>query len=163
MDANAPGIGSSALRLALRALCFAVLAAALIAAQIHWRGEIWHERTYWIVALAAFGGFFAVPLSVLGEAIIGWLFPVLRGRVLMGLVFATAFVFSMGLGYVLFQLVLSGEFEPHPDHPLRSIMVAFAQVFVVFLLIGPNYLFPLPLPLLIAAAAFLLAPPRTRG
>jgi len=139
-------------------LGMALLAMAVFALRITERGEIWLDRTYWLVGLAGFGG--------LGGGLLALAVPRLvrlpRQRfwrlILTGMMFVAGFLAAMMLGYVLYTLGISGQFEPRPEYLFRAIIFASLQTCLLFIVSIPPYLLPWPLPLLIVCAGYLLAP-----
>lgn len=136
------------------------LAAALVALRIMQLGELWLDRTYWLVALAAFGAFCGVVGTIIALRFSpmrkatrkpGWL-------LLLGFVFMAMFMAGMMAGFCLEYLLVSGQFEPNPERPIRGTLFAFAQTGVLFLISSPTYLLPWPLPLIALFTAALLAP-----
>jgi len=129
-----------------------------MALRILQRGEIWLDRTYWLVAIAALGGF-GGALMLAGT--IHRPFLLRRGKftgaALAAFIFACAFMSVMMLGYAGEYLLFSGQFEPNPERPVRGAIFGFVQTCILFLISAPTYLLPWPLPVLSALAALLFA------
>lgn len=147
------------------AVLSAGMASAFIALRIMQLGELWLDRTYWLVALAACGaacGIFGIRivllLPLMGRASRkpGWL-------VLTGLFFMIAFMAGMMAGFCLEFLLVSGQFEPNPERPIRGTIFALGQTGVLFLISSPTYLLPWPLPFLALFTTALLAPKLPRN
>lgn len=137
-------------------LVLALAAALLVALRITERGEAWLDRTYWLVGIAAFGGFFGATATVMILALRDWRLVRRFPRLATCALFTGCFMLAMQMAYVVVSLWLIGEFEPHPDHPIRGIISAFMQVGAVFLISSPAYLLPWPLPALAVLASLLL-------
>jgi len=138
------------------AMAFAVLSAALMAMRIHFYAEFWIDRTYWLLALAAFGGF-------IGAGLVGLLYPALARRLtglklrsITAFSFCCFFMLGMGLLFVVYVRLIAGTAEIHPDFFWRSLISGTAQVFAAFLISSPTYLLPWMLPILALTAAFLI-------
>ncbi len=157
---SAPDDRSNGLSLWTIASLSAGMAAIVVALRIEQLGELWLDRTYWLVAIAAFGAVFAV----VGTAIALRLPPLRRATrkpgwlVLLGLTFVVVFMISMMAGFCLEFLLVSGQFEPNPDRPIRGTIFALGQTGVLFLISSPTYLLPWPLPALALFTSALLAP-----
>ncbi len=130
------------------------LAALMLSLRVVERGEIWNDRTYWLVGTAAFGGFAGALASRLLLRQRKRRFP----RLVASGVFTGFFMLGMMTAFVAQSLIFSGQFEPHPDRVIRATLFASLQIATLFLISCPAYLLPWPLPLLSAAAGLLLAP-----
>lgn len=139
-------------------LLFALLGSLVVALRIVQREEIWIDRTWWLVAIAAFGGFFGATGTRAILASRDWRLARYAPKLTSAALFACLFMGGMMLGYVIQYLVIADQFEPNPERLLRSAFFSTLQVAALFLISSPTYLLPWPLPALMAAAAWLLAP-----
>lgn len=136
------------------------MASAFVALRIMQLGELWLDRTYWLTAIAAFGAI----CGVLGTAIALRFRPMRRATrspgwlILIGLFLMIAFMIGMMTGFCLEFLLVSGQFEPNPERPIRGTIFAIGQTGVLFLISSPTYLLPWPLPALALFTTALLVP-----
>lgn len=136
----------------------AVLGGALVALQIFLRGEVWHERTYLIVALCAFGALAGAGVTRLASRRLARLQPRILQKAGVIALFSGVFLLVMGCAYVYLTLVATGEFEPDRGHRTMAWLSSSIQVFGLFLISVPTYLLPIPLPVLMLAAYWFLGP-----
>lgn len=134
---------------------FALLAGALLALRIVDRGEIWLDRTYWLVAHAAFGGLAGAAVTRIAQ---GWMPLFLRRhpRLVAAALFAGGFMAAMMAAYVIHYILLTGQIEARADRPFYAWFWISAEVGALFLISCPAYLLPWPLPALMLAAGWLL-------
>ena len=161
MDGGAVAEGKGrGLPLWATAILSAGMAAAFVALRIMQLGELWLDRTYWLVTIAAFGA----AVGVIGTMIALQLPPMRKATrkpgwlILLGVTFMAAFMAGMMAGFCLEFLLISGQFEPNPERPIRGTIVAVTQTGALFLISSPTYLLPWPLPLLALFTAALIAP-----
>lgn len=133
-----------------------MLAAAVMALRIAQRGELWLDRTYWLVGLTAASGLAgAVALVLLQRRLLPLRRPAMR-LAAGALLFTTFLMLAMMAGFIIYTLGISGQFEAMPDRYYRAVAFATLQTGVLFLISIPPYLLPWPLPGLAAAAVALL-------
>lgn len=120
------------------------------------RGELWHERTYWIVGIATVGGLVGAIAGRLAGVVLPW--PIFRRfpRLAAALTFGLFFVGGMALGYTANILIFEGQFEPNPDRLIRAWVMSSLETIFLFLASCPAYLLPWPLPMMTAIAGLLL-------
>jgi hypothetical protein len=164
MDGAIPGPWFSPERKRAMAIPLLVIAGGiLVALRIEQRGEIWLDRTCWIVAITSFGAL----VASLGISLIprGWLSRRKRipALLMIGFGFTVLFMLGMTAGYILQFMLFSGQYDPNPERPLRGAIIGALQTMVLFLISSPAYLLPWPLPTLAALAAwvFTSAPTKT--
>jgi hypothetical protein len=80
---------------------FGLIATALIALRIMERGEIWLDRTYWLVSHAALGGLAGAALVKLAQRWITWSFVRKNPRIIAAMLFAAGFMAAMMAAYVI--------------------------------------------------------------
>lgn len=138
----------------------AAMAILLVALRIMQLGELWLDRTYWLLVIAALGAVCGIPGTMIALR-----FPLLRRATRSGgwlmslaLVFVSVFMAGMMAGFCLEYLLVSGQFEPNPERPIRGTIFALGQTGVLFLISSPTYLLPWPLPALTLFVTALLAP-----
>lgn len=135
---------------------FGLLASLAVGLQIFARGEIWLDRTYWLVGLAAFGGLFGAAITRLAWHWIDWRITRAYPRLCTALLFAAAFVGAMMVAYVVQYILIGGQLEQREGRPWWAWFFIASEVSALFLISCPAYLLPLPLPALMVAAAWLL-------
>ena len=152
--------GSQAKRVLQRglpsALLFGGMAAAILALRIVQRGELWLDRTAWLVGLAALGGAAAAALTRLALRFLPWRALNARPRLLAALAFPAFFMATMLVAYVAHSLLIGNPLEPKDGRPLWAYIWIPAQISALFLISSPTYLLPWPLPVLTLVAAWLL-------
>lgn len=137
---------------------FGLLGAGIVAARILERGELWSDRTYWLVALAAVAGPIAAALTRLVFHLFRWRW-VMRGRHLItALIFAGLFLGIMASLAVAYNLVILGTVEPNPLRPWWAWFWIIGEGGALFLIFAPSFFLPWPLPLLMLLAGALLPP-----
>jgi hypothetical protein len=137
---------------------FAMLATLVIALRIYERGELWLDRTYWLLGCATFAAAIAAPVCL---SMARWKHlsrSGVLGFLARAFVFSAVFVFGMMIAYAFYSQFLSGHFEPNPERPIRGSIFGTIQVMVLFLISCPAYLLPWPLPALAGVAAWLFRP-----
>lgn len=140
-------------------LLFGALAAAILALRIVQRGELWLDRTAWLVGLAALGGAAAAALTRLALRLLPWRGLSARPRLLAALAFPAFFMATMLVAYVAHSLLIGNPLEPKDGRPIWAYVWIPAQISALFLISSPTYLLPWPLPVLSLAAAWLLPGP----
>ena len=133
-----------------------LIAAALIALRIMERGEIWLDRTYWLVSHAALGGLAGAALVKLAQRWITWSFVRKNPRIIAAMLFAAGFMAAMMAAYVIHYILLTGQIEAREDRPFYAWFWISAEVGALFLISCPAYLLPWPLPVMMLAAGWLL-------
>lgn len=133
-----------------------LIATALVALRIVDRGEIWLDRTYWLVGLAGVGGIAAAALARLALRWIAWSFVRKRPRLAAALLFAAGFMAVMMTAYVIHYILLTGQIEARADRPFYAWFWISAEIGALFLISSPAYLLPWPLPAMMLAAGWLL-------
>jgi hypothetical protein len=143
-------------RVLLVSLWFGLLAGAFMILRVFGYGEIWLSRTQWLTGMAIFGGFVGAFITLL---ILRWLGPRLS-RLLQGMGAALSFggfyLAGFGMAFVFHNRVIAGQYEPHPDHPMLSIVFSSLQTAGLFAFSIPRYALWWMLPALMLAAAIIL-------
>ena len=135
---------------------FGLIAAALIALRIMERGEIWLDRTYWLVSHAALGGLAGAAFVRLALRWITWSFVRKHPRAIAAMLFAAGFMAAMMAAYVIHYILLTGQIEAREDRPFYAWFWISAEVGALFLISCPAYLLPWPLPVMMLAAGWLV-------
>lgn len=136
-------------------LGFAGLAASFMALRILGYGELWIDRTIILTGLAALAGFLAAILTLMLLRLGNSASRLLR-RALAAAGFGLCYLCALGGGYVIENRLFSGQWEPHPDRPVMSLIFSSLQTAGMFAYSAPRYLFPWMLPLLMLTAAIVL-------
>lgn len=142
-------------------LLLGLIAAALVALRIVDRGEIWLDRTWWLVSHAAFAGLAGAAFTRLAQRWITWSPVRKHPRVFAALTFAVGFMTAMMVAYVIHYILITGQIEARADRPIYAWFWISAEVGALFLISSPAYLLPWPLPAMMLAAGWILpAAPR---
>lgn len=139
-----------------------LFAMAVMALRLLERGEAWLDRAWWLVGLAGLGGFCGGLLVWLGQSRLPRFRRTFWRLMAVGTLFAIGFMLGMMTGFVIYTLVLDGQFEAAPERYYRAFAFSAMQTAALFLISIPTYLLPWPLPLLTGTATYLLARPQTR-
>lgn len=135
---------------------FALLSGAMMGLRVGILGEFWLDRTYALLVISMIGGMGGamIPLVLVPR------FPrpiaVLPRSILYAFAFASCFMVTMGLAYVVHHMWIAQAWEPHPDRPIASFFGSSLQIFSLFLFSSPTYLMPWLLPCLMVFAGYLL-------
>lgn len=132
-----------------RALVAGLISAAAMALAILGREEPLAGRAQALIAIwftAGFGGLIANAAAIAITDRLGWR-PL--GAWLARLGFLPAFLFVGSLAFLIQNRWQLGGFEPHPDHPIRSVIFSSIQTMILFLVSAPGYLLPWMMPLLV--------------
>lgn len=102
---------------------FGLIATALIALRIMERGEIWLDRTYWLVSHAALGGLAGAALVKLAQRWITWSFVRKNPRIIAAMLFAAGFMAAMMAAYVIHYILLTGQIEARGGQALLRLVL----------------------------------------
>lgn len=133
-----------------------LIAATLVALRIVDRGEIWLDRTWWLVSHAGFAGLAGAAFTRLAQRWITWSPVRKHPRVFAALTFAACFMAAMMAAYVIHYILITGQIEAREDRPFYAWFWISAEVGALFLISSPAYLLPWPLPAMMLAAGWLL-------
>lgn len=152
-------------RILLASLGFAALCAGFMLIRVLGYGELWLPRTFWLTGMSAVSGFSSAVLTLAALQWIASGWPRVSRSIAAGLGFAGGYVLSFALLFVFHNRVIAGQYEPHPDHPIRSMIFSSLETGGLFLYSFPRYALPWMLPLLMLAAAIVLPRilPQRRG
>lgn len=141
-----------------RAMLLGLVSALLMILAIVQRDEIWNNRTITLVIIWLLGGFFGTFGGVAALMLAGRLFGRRLIGPIRGLIFLPAFMVAGAMVFYLHAGWQSG-FEPHPEHPIRSILFGSVQTMAMFVYTVSHYLLPWMAPTLILAGYALMPRP----
>ncbi|MGL5447985.1 MAG: hypothetical protein ACRDBL_11815, partial [Rhabdaerophilum sp.] len=110
------------LRLALwRAVLLGLISAMLMVITITLLGEIWNGRTIALIVIWLLGGIFGAMGGVAALLLARKVFGAGAARLLRSIIFLPAFIVAGSMVFYI-QTGWQSGFEPHPEHPIRSIL-----------------------------------------
>lgn len=146
----------SLLRLALwRAVLLGLISAVLMVIAITLLGEIWNGRTIALVAIWLLGGIFGALSGVAVLLLAHKLFGARGTGWLRAIIFLPAFILAGAMVFYI-QTGWQSGFEPHPEHPIRSILFGSVQVMALFVYSLSHYMLPWMAPAMMMAGYALM-------
>jgi hypothetical protein len=121
------------------------------------RGELWLDRTYWVVALSALATAVSGAASLVVLRLSNrWRLSGASSALLSALTFAAIFLLALGVTHILYSFLLTDRLADRHERPLLSHVIMTGEAFAFYLLSSIIYALPWPLPVLMSVAAWLL-------